>query len=145
MRVPGFLTTLLCQFWEGEVGDAIGDEQECEVPTDYIGKVNYFVKVVPAEGVDSSEGADEPAPKAEVLRLAVMDLHLLQCIDAGVGDAYQSVTYAAGRAAYSNTALSLSWDDNSWATLCCKMALAVADGVAFFLPYSNMFASGVDD
>lgn len=123
-----------CQFWEGEVDEEESAEEESEVATDYIGKVEYFVKVVPPVGED-----------VEVLRLAVMDLHLLQRIDAGVGAAYQSVTYCNGAPAHSNTALSLSLDDSSCGTLCCKMALAQEDGVAFFLLYSNMSASGVDD
>jgi hypothetical protein len=136
-----------CQFWEGEVEEVVcGDE--CEAPTDYIGKVSHFVKVVPPvmSAVDESVGSpDQQSEQPEVLRLAIMDLHLLQGIDAGVGVAYKSVTYCTGVAAHSNTALSLSIDDNSWGILRCKMALAQEDGVAFFLPYSNMSASGTDE
>jgi hypothetical protein len=96
--------------------------------------------------VDESVGSpDQQSEQPEVLRLAIMDLHLLQGIDAGVGVAYKSVTYCTGVAAHSNTALSLSIDDNSWGILRCKMALAQEDGVAFFLPYSNMSASGTDE
>ena len=136
-----------CQFWEGEVGEAVWGEQESEVPMDYIGKVRHFVKVCPqvVSPAGSLDQSDQPCQESDVLRLAIMDLHLLQEVDAGVGVAYQSVTYCTGAAAHSNTALSLSFDDNSWGTLCCKMALAEENGVAFFLPYSNMSASGTDD
>jgi hypothetical protein len=140
-----------CQFWEGELGEAVSGE-ECEVPTYYIGKVSYFVKVVPprpssGDGEIEAGGGEigSAGAPAEVLRLAVLDLHLLQEVDAGVGPAYQSVTYCTGDAAYTNTAMSLSLDDHSVGKLCCKMALAKENDVAFFLPYSNMSASGSDD
>jgi hypothetical protein len=131
-----------CQFWEGEVGEAVSGGQEAETPTDYIGKVRHFVKVVPPVVSADQLGQCE---RPEVLRLAIMDLHLLQGVDAGVGVSYQSVTYCTGAPAHSNTALSLSFDANSWGIMCCKMALAEENGVAFFLPYSNMSASGMDD
>ena len=98
-------------------------------------------------GDESVGSPDQQSEQPEVLHLAIMDLHLhlLQGIDAGVGVAYKSVTYCTGVAAHSNTALSLSIDDNSRGILRCKMALAQEDGVAFFLPYSNMSASGTDE
>ena len=62
-------------------------------------------------GDESVGSPDQQSEQPEVLRLAIMDLHLLQGIDAGVGVAYKSVTYCTGVAAHSNTALSLSIDD----------------------------------
>jgi hypothetical protein len=131
------------QFPAGQAAYVGGEQEgEVQVPTDYVGKIQCFVKVVPPAADDVDQAAVQ---QADVLRLAVMDLHLLQCVDAGVGPAYQSVTYCSGVAAYSNTALSLSVGDSSFGTLCCKMALAQESDVAFFLLYSNMSASGTDD
>ena len=143
----------LCQFWEGERGEPEeGASEEPEVPTDYIGKILCFVKVIPPavtpQAMDIDPSVDQGglgAVKAEPLRLAIMDLHVLQRVDAGVGMAFQSVTYATGFPAYSSFALSLSADDSSWGSMYHKLAMATADGVAFFLPYSNMSASGEDD
>lgn len=49
-----------------------------------------------SSGNGEVEAAGAPT---EVLRLAVLDLHLLQEVDAGIGPAYQSVTYCTGDAA----------------------------------------------
>lgn len=130
---------VLCQFWEGGVyEDLDGNVEEC--PTEYIGKINFFVKVAPPEGAEN----------VEVLRLAVMDLHLVESVwtdlsKSRVGDFYQSSTYKAGLPHYANCAVSLSHQEGSWACLCCKLAMAIEGDMAFFMPYSNMSASGQDD
>jgi hypothetical protein len=134
-----------CQFWEGEV--AVEGVEGDVVPTDYIGKVRHFVKVVPpvlsATAMDVDQEGQGVVP--EPLRLAIVDLHLLQRVDGGVGVAYQSSTYCSGAPAHANVALSLSFDASHWCNMCCKLALAQEDGVAVFLPYSNMSASGQDE
>jgi hypothetical protein len=135
---------VLCRFWEGELGDSSSDVSEPEVPTYYIGRINFFVKVTPPDAMDV-DFADEGG--AESLRLAVMDLHLVQRIDSGVGIIYQSVTYCSGSTAceHPNYALSLCYDEDSYGTIISKQVMAQDDKTAFFVPYSNMSASGQDD
>lgn len=116
-----------------------------EVPTFYVGKINYFVKVVPPGATVGDVTEQDVVLPAESLRLAVMDLHLLQRIDKGVGVLYKSVTYCSGAAAYPNTALGLSWEEDSAGTIMCKQVLAKENGDAYFLPYSNMSASAGED
>lgn len=140
---------VLCEYWEGEHGEGSGSDADVEVPTYYVGKINYFVKVTAPEHMetDQPEGDEHGAEEqhAETMRLAVMDLHLLQRIDTGVGIVYQSVTYCAGAAAHCNAALSLSVNPDSWGCIVSKHALAQDNGVAFFVPYGNMSAAGQDD
>jgi hypothetical protein len=135
---------VLCQFWEGELGDSNSDGSEPEVPTYYIGRINFFVKVTPPDAMDV-DFADEGV--AEPLRLAVIDMHLVQRVDSGVGIIYQSVTYCSGSTAckHPNYALSLCLDYDSYGTIVSKQVMAQDDKTAFFVPYSNMSASGQDD
>lgn len=142
---------VLCQLWE-DVPGVSSSSREVE-PTPFIGKIQYFVKVVApaAMEVDGMAGlagelAGEQAAlgQANDLRLAVMDLHLLQRLDRVFGVSYQSVTYSSGTAAYPNTALSLSCDVGTTRSIVGKHVLAQEAGKAFFLPYGNMSASGED-
>jgi hypothetical protein len=142
---------VLCRRWEGErelddgPSSSKGDGTEFEVTTHYIGKINFFVKVVPPCRMEVDEvvpvAGDVPAAD---LRLAVMDLHLVQRLDMGMGVLYQSVTYCSGAAALPNTALPLCYDEEHVGHMVSKHVMAQEDGVAFFLPYSNMSASGED-
>jgi hypothetical protein len=131
---------VLCQYWEGVSG--VGSSSGVVEPTHYVGKIQYFVKVIApsAMEVDGEAGV----VSASDLRLAVMDLHLLQRLDRELGVMYQSVTYCSGQAAYPNTAFSLCCDREAVGTMLTKHALAQEAGKAFFLPYSNMSASGED-
>jgi hypothetical protein len=81
---------------------------------------------------------------AEPLRLVVMDLHVVQRVATSVGVMYQSVTYVSGNAAFHNCALGLSYDEHSWGTIICKQVMAQDEGIMYFVPYSNMSASGED-
>jgi hypothetical protein len=129
---------VLCQFWEGEVYEGV-DGVAAECPTDYIGKIKFFLKVVaPVEM--GSDAAD-----AEVLRLAVMDLHLVQWVESAVGGFYQCSAYEAGTPCFRDYAMSLSQQEGDWGSLCYKLAMGSDGNVAIFLPYSNMSASGQDD
>jgi hypothetical protein len=112
-------------------------------PTYYAGKIAYFVKIVAPAAMDLDAAVEEPAVVPD-LRLAVMDLHLLQRLDREIGVMYQSVTYCSGISHYPNTALSLSFDEQAPGAIVGKHALALEAGKAFFLPYSNMSASGED-
>ena len=76
--------------------------------------------------------------------MAVVDLHLVQRLDRQWGVMYQSVTYCSGLAAFPNTAFSLCCDREAVGTMLDKHALAQEAETAFFLPYSNMSASGED-
>ena len=134
---------VLCRFWEGELGDSSSDSSQPEVPTYYIGRINVFVKVTPPDAMDvdfAVEGGAEP------LRLAVMDLHLVQRVDSGhhgVGIVYQSVTYCSGSTAckHPNYALSLRYEEDSYGTIVSKQVMAQDDKAAFFVPYSNQGSS----
>jgi hypothetical protein len=88
-------------------------------------------------------GSESGVP-AEPLRLAVMDLHLSQRVATSVGVMYQSVTYVSGNAAVRNCALGLSYDADSLGTIICKQVMAQDEGITYFVPYSNMSASGED-
>jgi hypothetical protein len=141
---------VLCQFWEGEHGEGSDGEDE-EVPTYYIGRIKYFVRVDPPEVHPDASGFDHAGdmggaqgPVAS-LRLAVMDLHLLQRIETAVGIVYQSVTYCSGAAAYTNSAISLSCAENDIGSIISKPVLARDSNVAYFVPYANMSASGEAD
>jgi hypothetical protein len=141
---------VLCQFWEGEHGEGSDGDEE-DVPTYYIGRIKYFVRVDPpvvhpdASGFDhAGDGGAAQSPVAS-LRLAVMDLHLLQRMDTAVGVVYQSVTYCCGSAAYTNSALSLSCGENDVGSIISKPVLARDSNVAYFVPYANMSASGEAD
>lgn len=136
---------VLCQFWEGRVIEGLDDGVVEDCPTDYIGQIKYFVKVVPPAVMDT-----EGVVQAEVLRLAVMDLHLVQLVSTDlaksrVGEFYQSTTYKAALPLYADYAVSLSQQEGEWACLCCKLVMGIDGDVAIFMPYSNMSASGQDD
>jgi hypothetical protein len=138
---------VLCQLWDNEGGGS--SSSGVREPDYYVGKIKYFVKVVaPAamdvDGVEADVGAGAAAVPVTDLRLAVMDLHLLQVLDAHEGVSYQSVTYCSGLAHHLNTAFNLSFDEEAVGTIIAKHALAKEAGKAFFLPYSNMSASGED-
>jgi hypothetical protein len=128
------------------LGEGSSDGSEVEVPTYYIGRINFFVKVTPPDAMDVVF-ADEGDEGVEPLRLAVMDLHLVQRVDSGVGIIYQSATYCSGSTAcaHPNCAFSLCCDGESYGTIISKQVMAQDDKTAFFVPYSNMSASGQDD
>jgi hypothetical protein len=84
---------VLCQFWEGGLG--VDSSDAVQEPTYYAGKIAYFVKIVAPAAMDLDGAVEEPAVVPD-LRLAVMDLHLLQRLDREIGVMYHSVTYCSG-------------------------------------------------
>jgi hypothetical protein len=138
---------VLCQFWEGERGE--GSDDVDEVPTYYIGRIKYFVRVDPPVVQPDALGLDHAgngvAAQIGRLRLAVTDLHLTQRIVTAMGVLYQSVTYCCGSAAYINSALTLSYNENDVGSIISKPVLARDSNVAYFVPYANMSACGEAD
>ena len=135
---------VLCQFWEGEQGDD-SDGNESAVPTYYVGKISYFVRVDPPNATDIDSAAEGDQALPEALRLAVMDLHLVHRLQTPVGLLYQSATYCSGSAAYPSFALTLSFDEEAEGTIVSKPVLARDSNMAYFVPYGNMSASGESD
>lgn len=150
---------VMCEFREGERSFAVASEDEVEVLTPYVGRVKHFVKVVPpglrseqdgSFGMNAGQGGDDGmrVDEAEPLRLAVIDLHVLQRVEVGGGVSYQSVTYSTGLPSKANTAVSLSFKRSSWGRLVGKYAFAQEKGAhspAVFLPYSNLSGSSSED
>jgi hypothetical protein len=121
---------VLCQYYEGE---------EAEDVTRYIAQVQFFLKVSPGPAACGDQ--EQPA---EPLRLAISHLYKLENVDWGVGVLYHSPTYPANPA-YTNYAVGMTLSEEGYGEMQDKHAMACNALGAWFMPYSNMSAAGMDD
>jgi predicted metal-binding protein len=105
-------------------------QQQAEQAVKYIGQVQFFVKVLPPAGC-----AGQP------LRLAVTHLYKLETVAGCAGMLYHAPTYLA-HPACPYYAVDMGIDEHEASAMQDKHVMACSGTGAFFMPYSNMSASG---